>query len=276
MSEAMTETGAKSGHGSRAEAPQPPRVVVTRAEADDGPLSSQLRSFGLSVLLWPAVTVAQATPGPLGAALAQVDSFDWMVFASRHAVVAVTQILPVAPAGVAIAAVGQATAQVLQRRGWSVELIPPEANATALVEAFAHRGVDLRGARILFPASSRALPTIAKGLTQLGAEVVQVEAYRTESSQTLDVADCREWIARGGIGAVTFTSPSAVDELAQALGPEDFNRLLTAATAVAIGPTTAQALTQRGHTPVMAASATLQSLAHTTYRSMQRSGAVAR
>ena len=32
-----------------------PPVVVTRAEASDGPLSSQLRSLGLKVLLWPAI-----------------------------------------------------------------------------------------------------------------------------------------------------------------------------------------------------------------------------
>ena len=93
--------------------------------------------------------------------------------------------------------------------------------------------------KILFPASSRALPTIAAGLTQLGAEVTQVEAYRTEAA-ALDVADCREWIARAGIGAVTFASPSAVTELERALGEADFDRLLTDAIAVAIGRTTAR------------------------------------
>ena len=96
-----------------------------------------------------------------------------------------------------------------------------------------------------------------------------MEAYRTESSNVLDVEDCRSWIARGSIGAVTFASPSAVDELAQALGKADFDRLLSAAAAVAIGPTTARALADRGHTSVLAESATLQGLAHTTYRLLQ-------
>jgi uroporphyrinogen-III synthase len=99
---------------------------------------------------------------------------------------------------------------------------------------------------------------------------VQVEAYRTESSTALDVEDCRSWITRGGIGAVTFASPSAVDELEHALGKPDFDRLLSGATAVAIGPTTARALTDRGHTPALAESATLQGLAHTTYRLLQK------
>jgi uroporphyrinogen-III synthase len=251
-------------------------------------LSSQLRSFGLRVLLWPAVSVELTHSGPLEGALDQLASFDWVVFASRHAVAAVTRIIPTLPSGVRIAAVGQATAQVLRQRGWPVDLLPAEANAAALVEAFASgaagnnprgpraadgtgRDVALQGLRMLFPASSRALPTIAAGLTQLGAEVVQVEAYRTESSASLDVDECRCWIARGGIGAVTFASPSAVEELEHALGKDDFNRLLSSAAAVAIGPTTARALSDRGHTPALAESATLQGLAHTTHRLLQES-----
>src|SRR6201999_2060695 len=109
-----------------------------------------------------------------------------------------------------MAAVGQATAQVLRQRGWPVDLLPSDSNAAALVDAFASeaaldaapRTAHAAGAasrtadahdgnrarpRILYPASSRALPTIAAGLTQLGAEVIQVEAYRTESSNALDV-----------------------------------------------------------------------------------------
>jgi uroporphyrinogen-III synthase len=211
------------------------------------------------------------------AALRAVDSFDLIVFASRHAVAAVTEIVPSAPKGARIAAVGSATAQVLRQRGWPVDLLPSEASAAALVAAFEEAGVAgeiggsgspqlLQGIRVLFPASSRALPTISVGLNQLGAEVVQVEAYRTESSAALDVESCRSWIARGGVGAVTFASPSAVDELEHALGKEDFDRLLSAAAAVAIGPTTARALSDRGFTPTLAESATLHGLAHTTHR----------
>jgi uroporphyrinogen-III synthase len=275
---------------------EPRRVVVTRSEPSDGPLSSELRNLGLPVLVWPAVTIEPATTGPLEAALRDAASFDWIVFASRHAVAAVTTIMPGAPPNLRIAAVGQATAQVLRQRGWPVHLLPSEASAAALVAAFQNAAAagevtpvrensagqanergngpqPLRGLRMLFPASSRALPTIAAGLTQLGAEVVQVEAYRTESATSLDVNDCRSWIARGGIGAVTFASPSAVDELEHALGKQDFDRLLSSAAAVAIGPTTARALMDRGHTATLAESATLQGLAHTTHRLLQMSEA---
>ena len=250
-------------------APPLKAVVVTRPESADGPLCRELRGFGLNVLLWPAVGVSESDPTALTAALESIGSFAWIVFASRHAVAAVLERLPAAPKGVRVAAVGKATAQVLLRRGWPVDLVPDEGNAGALVAAFAAQWTAKdRGARILYPASSRALPTLAAGLRQLGAVVTQVEAYRTDAAR-LDLAECRSWIARGAIGAVTFASPSAVSELARALGEEDFGRLLTSAAPVAIGRTTARELTARGLPATVAEAATLQSLALTTYHLLQ-------
>jgi uroporphyrinogen-III synthase len=242
-------------------------VVVTRAEDADGPLSCELKSLGLEVLLWPAVSVVPADPGPLAAALAEVQAFAWIVFASRHAVAAVLTLAPEPPAGVRVAAIGRSTAQALREHGWPVDLVPGAANAAALVEALGAQGLP-PGARILYPASSRALPMISDGLARLGARVTQVEAYRTTGA-ALDVAECHACIERDGVAAVTFASPSAVTELAQALGADDFRRLLEQAAAVAIGGTTARELTARGHAAVVAASATLEGLAQTTLRLLQ-------
>jgi uroporphyrinogen-III synthase len=238
-------------------------VVVTRAEERDGPLSTELKSLGLPVLVWAAVRVLPADTARLDDALSRVESFDWIVFTSRHGVAAVTGRLPAPPHGVQMAAVGRATAAVLKQHGWPVDLIPAEPSAASLVAAFAEAG-SARGLRVLYPASSRALPTLAAGLTQLGAEVTTVEAYRTVSGTALDVEECRSWIVRDAVGAVTFASPSAVAELESALGPEDFARLLGHAPAVAIGPTTARALAERGYTPTLAESATLRGLARTS------------
>jgi uroporphyrinogen-III synthase len=244
-------------------------VVVTRAEPSDGPLTCELRDLGLQVLSWPTVRVQDTKSERLDELLRRLEEFDWIVFASRPAVLAATERRTSPPEGVQIAAVGAATAQLLRQRGWPVDLLPATANAAALVQAFASLGQSghLGGRRILYPASSRALPTIATGLSQLGAEVTQVEAYRTDSS-ALDVDECRSWIERRGVGAVTFASPSAVVELARALGQADFARLLASAAAVAIGPTTARALIGLGFTPRVAESATLHALAVATFRSL--------
>jgi len=241
-------------------------VVVTRDEGADGPLSRELARLGLSVLRWPAVSVRGSDGAALAAALARAQDFDWIVFTSRHAVAAVLALRTAPPRGLKVAAVGRATAQVLRQRGWPVDLVPEEASAAGLVAAFAARGGS---PRVLYPASSRALPTLAAGLTQLGAQVTQVEAYRTEGAP-LDLGACRALIAGGALGAVTFASPSAVTELAGALGAEDFGRLLRQAPPVAIGRSTARALQSHGHQAVVAASATLAGLALTTFRLLQQ------
>lgn len=243
-------------------------VVVTRAEERDGPLSAELRRLGVPVLVWAAVRVLPADTAPLDEALRRPQAFDWIVFTSRYGVAAVTARVSAPPPGARTAAVGRATAAVLKQHGWPVDLVPAEPSAAGLVAAFAASGAA-RGARILYPASSRAPPTLSAGLTQLGAEVTRVEAYRTVSGAALDVDDCRAWIARRGVGAVTFASPSAVLELESALGSEQFARLLDSAPAVAIGPTTARALADRGYKPALAESATLPALARASLHALR-------
>src|SRR5579875_1249463 len=206
-------------------------VVVTRDEPRDGPLSASLRARGLEVLWWPVVRISPPEdPRPLEDALARIADFDWIVFTSRHAVETVasrvTFPLRGSVAHVRVAAVGAATDAALRARGWDPEVTPAEPGAEALIAALAPHITP--GARVLFPASSRALPALGGGLRRLGARVTQVEAYRNDAAP-IDVSGCRAAIDSGAIGAVTFTSPSCVDELARALGRESFQRLLGAA-----------------------------------------------
>ncbi len=237
----------------------PKAVVVTRSEPPGGPLIRELQALGLPVLHWPAIAVAPADAADLARTLTRAGSFDWMVLTSGHAVAAVTRALPGAPPGVRIAAVGPATAAALRARGWPVELSGEGPGAEGLLRAFERLGI--RGRRILYPASSRALPILSEGLARLGAEVVRIEAYRTVAGAALDAEACRATIAREGVAAVTFASPSAVDELERALGCEHFQHLLNVAAGVAIGPTTARALGARGFPPVVAEPHTLHGLA---------------
>lgn len=232
-------------------------IVVTRSEAPGSGLSGELTRLALPVLHWPVVGIAPAESGEWDEPRRTIGTFDWIVFTSVHAVEAVTDALA-PPPGARIAAVGPATAEALRERGWRVDLIGVGQGADGLLASLAEVGV--RGRRLLHPASSRALPTLAEGLTQLGAEVVRFVAYRTVAT-ALDVEACRGWIARRALGAVTFASPSAVIELQRALGEADFAQLLASAPALAIGPTTARELEARAVTPRLAAEPTLRGLA---------------
>ena len=107
-------------------------VVVTRAEERDGPLCAELRSLGLTVLVWAAVRVLPADGAALTEVLGRAESFDWIVFTSRHAVAAVTSRLSAPPSGTRTAAVGRATAAVLKQHGWPVDLVPASPAQQAL------------------------------------------------------------------------------------------------------------------------------------------------
>ena len=237
-------------------------VVVPRDEPLDGPLAGRLAGAGARVLHWPAMAVSPPTPAdaaPLARALAALESSDWLVLTSVHAVEAVAERRASLPPTLRVAVVGASTAAAAREHGWRVDRMPQEFNAEALVAAFAAAG-DAAGKRFLFPASDRAADTLPEGLAALGAEVLRVEAYRTRNAG-LDGARCLAAAARGEIDIVTFASPSAVEGLASALGEPGLCELLAHAAVAVIGPTTAGALARRGRTPdAVAEPATLDGL----------------
>ena len=216
-------------------------VVVTRAEAPDGPLGTLLAARGATVRHWPVVQIRPPEDaGPLEAALTKLDDYDWIVFSSARAVAAVTQALDGPPSKVRVAVVGESTAEALRLEGWPVHLTPREFGADGLVAEFSAREL-VRNKRVLYPAGSIALSTLPEGLDQLGAQVDRVVAYRTVRA-SLDGSE----IDSGSLDAVTFTSPSAVLGLHQAIGGPAFGRVFRRIPAIAIGPTTAEALLQLG------------------------------
>ncbi len=242
-------------------------VVVTRDEPQDGPLSRELSALGLTVLGWPVLSIGPVRDATaLERALGRLDHFQWLVFASQHAVSEVVRRVPVPPAYLNIAAVGARTAQALSNAGWPVTAVPQEQTAEGLVALL--RPQLGSGAQVLFAAGSRSLPTLREGLTAAGAAVTQVEAYTTHAG-SLDVPACHEWVRRRAVGAVTFTSPSAVAELDRALGPDAFEALLDSASAITLGTTTGRTLASRGFASVLAMPATLVGMAHTTLRMIQ-------
>jgi uroporphyrinogen III methyltransferase / synthase len=242
-------------------------VVVTRDESADGPLSTELRALGLDVLGWPVLNIGPARDASaLEQALRRLPEFEWLVFASQHAVAEVVRRVPVPPAYLNIAAVGARTAQALTAAGWTVKLVPQEQTAEGLVNLL--RPQLAPGVTVLFPSGSRSLPIIRDGLMAAGAAVTQVEAYATDAA-ILNVPTCQDWVRRKSIGAITFTSPSAVLELDRTLGALAFNELLDSATPITLGTTTGRALAYRGFASVLAMPATLAGMAQTTFRMIQ-------
>jgi len=198
----------------------PLRVLLTR---DDG-LADEVRALGAEVRV-AAVTWTEPVP-----AVADPAAFDWIVFTSPRAVAYWPLPLDARPR---IACVGPGTRRAVEGRGGVVSLVPTRRDAAALCEELMRRE-SLDGVSVLFPCSEQALPTVSEKLGCAGARVTRLVTYRTVMAESLPAG------VAAGVDVVVFMAPSAV-EAYYALGGD-----LAAAPALAIGPTTAAALRQRG------------------------------
>jgi uroporphyrinogen III methyltransferase/synthase len=148
--------------------------------------------------------------------------------------------------GVRLCTVGPSTASRLQRYGIRVDLTPAEFRAEALTEALRGSG-SLEGLRILMPRADIARDRLAEELRALGAEVVDVVAYRTIAGNAdRGEYDVYRMLLDRQIDAVTFASASAVRNFVAMLGDEQAADLLHSTVVASIGPVTAEAAQQLG------------------------------
>ena len=222
------------------------RIVVTRARAQASELAAALEALGADVVQLPTIRIeAPADPEPLRRAVEEVSSFDWVVFTSVNGVDRFFAVLAGqgrdarALATVAVAAIGPATAAELARHGIRADLLPDEFVAEAAVEALS-AATDLRGKRILLPRADIARAALPEGLRARGAEVVEVDAYRTVRDGA-GAEQVRERLAAGDIDWVTFTASSTVRGFTDLVGTE-----LGAAKVASIGPITSGTVRELG------------------------------
>jgi uroporphyrinogen-III synthase len=211
------------------------RIVITRPRAQAAGLMRLLAERGVQPIACPAIEIAPLlTFAALDAALEDLAAFDWVVFTSANGVKAVWERLsPEQAAALAsrrVAAIGPATAQALAQRGLAAAFVPEEHVAEAIVPGLG----DVAGKRVLLPRAELAREALAQQLASLGAEVLEVAAYRT-----LPAEPSAEALAalRAGVDAVTFTSSSTVRFFAQQLAAHDL--VLGTAAVACIGPITA-------------------------------------
>lgn len=245
------------------------RVAITRDEPTDGPLADALLRRGLVPLACPVLYEAPPRDsGPLEHSAMALDQYAWLVVASVRAVDAVLHARrgrPL-PATLNTAAVGLRTAAALREAGARHVLTGAADGAAALLDALTSRG-PWNGVRVLVPRAAAGLRILPEGLAALGAQVDEVEAYRTESPPAPALQ--ARWTAVAA-DAVVFASPSAVRALVSAVGASAF----TGVSIIAIGPTTAAAVNDAGLDAIVSPQADPESVAATAVAasSMRRNG----
>lgn len=237
-----------TGSGQQGTAKQPLRgltIVVTRAAgAGATRFAKTLRAMGAEAIEF--ATIAIAPPDdytPLDAAIAQLDSFDWVIFTSVNGVDAFMARLtaggrePGALRRARLGAIGPVTAGRLQDYGLEAEAMPAEYRAEAIIDAIGE--ARIRGARFLIPRAAIAREALPRQLAEKGAaEVRVIPAYRTIPGAAPQTESQRRKLAAADL--VTFTSSSTVENFCTLVGALEPGRK-----AAVIGPITAE--TARAH-----------------------------
>ncbi len=244
------------------------RVMVTRAAEQSQSLVDELRQAGAQPVVVPLVAFAHAEKvGELDRCLRAAGQFEWVFFTSQNAVRALKERCTAhgRPLGqvlghVRVAAVGPATADAVRAVGLSVTHVSKVHNGVALAEELA---AEVHGKRVFLPRSDRANPDLIEALQRHGALVLAVTAYKTVAPEA-DRQKIQELIARRGVDAVLFFSPSAVHHLREILGAERFQEFGQHAVYVAIGPVSERALREEGAGRMLTAADTSAGAAITT------------
>lgn len=235
------------------------RILVTRTPGRASTLAAGLEREGATVLSIPTIEIVPPESyAPLDEALAHLESFDWVVFTSVHAVEVFGQRrLPnLCPKSITV--IGTATARAIEQLGLSVALIPPRAVAESLAEALAPRASD---ADVLLIRATQARDVLPAALKEAGARLTVVEAYRNQIPED-SIPRLREIFSASTDppDAITFTSASTARNLVAMLESAALTLPRTIALA-SIGPITSQAMRDLGLEPtVEAVEATIPAL----------------
>ena len=245
------------------------RILVTRPRDQATELVGLLEDLGAQPIEAPMISIAPPHDwAPLDDACRRGGEFDWIVFASGHAVDAFIGRLLASPLdlrslkGTRFCAVGPSTGDRLARYGLKVDLVPDESRAEAVVNAIVDAG-SVAGLKVLLPRGDIGREIIADELRKRGADVTEVVAYRTVAldPERSGSPDIYRMLLDRAIDVVTFTSPSAVRSFVELLGEEPAADLLRTTVVASIGPVTAQAASEyKIHSTIVPAHYTIPAL----------------
>jgi len=225
------------------------KVLVTRPRDQAGDLAERLRALGAEPLILPTIAVLPPEDwSQVDEAIDKLQTFHWVVFTSVNGVRSFVgrmreRGVPVSHlAGCRLAAIGPATARVLEQECRAPDVIPEQFLSDAVPDVLG----EVHGLRVLLPRADIARKEMAGELRRRGAEVVEVAVYRVQQETEA---------IRGALASlpvpdyITLTSPSTVRSLARLL--EDLGRTewLRTVPLICIGPITADAVRELGYQP---------------------------
>jgi uroporphyrinogen III methyltransferase/synthase len=223
------------------------RVVVTRTREQASQLSNRLHELGAEVLEVPTIKLEAPTRREdLVDALLELNSYDWLVFTSPNGVAKFFEYFFKQYhdmrdiGGARIAAVGPATANKLKELHLQVDLMPDEALAANIAEAFSEFE-SIENLKICLLRAEVANPELPAALEALGAIVDDVACYKTVP-ESEDVSGTAAKLLETGADWVTFTSSSTVEHFHDRFDLPELLKKFPQMKLATIGPETSKAL----------------------------------
>ena len=196
-------------------------VVLTRPRAAAEAMSGALEAQGAHVFIFPALAIETIAPtAALNELLSRLADFDMAVFVSANAVehgLSMARRAGPWPAGLAVAAIGEATADALRNSGIAHVISPPERHDSEGLLALAQLQA-VRGQNIVVFRGEGGRERIKETLQERGARVEYAECYRRMRPQS----DARSLLAaweRGEIHAVSALSAETLRNFVSMAGP---------------------------------------------------------
>ncbi len=221
------------------------RIVVTRTREQASDLVERLEELGAACEEFPTIRIVPPDSWvPLDNAIKGIEQFDWIVFTSVNGVKNFLARLRALGLDLRVlgkckvAAIGPKTGELLEDVYLKPDFMPAEYRAEGIIEGLKAAGVV--GKRVLIPRAEVAREILPQKLTEAGAFVEVVPAYKTVKPETEEKDRLIAMLENREIHMVTFTSSSTVTNFVEILGQERVSDLLKGVDIASIGPITAE------------------------------------
>jgi len=245
------------------------KVLITRPRSQADSFADALANAGFEPIFFPVIEIRPFEENvALDRAIEKINCYDWIVFTSVNGVDAFFNFIAreynersnpligeeiASPSarndtGPQIAAIGPKTAQALKARGVTPDFIPDEYVAEAILPGLG----DMRGRWVLLPRAEIARKALPEAIVAAGGLAHEIAVY-----QTLPAEPDLDGLAalKSGVDAVTFTSPSTVENFVEIVRREGLNPLQLPGNPLiaCIGPITQKAAQEAGFSETVAA-----------------------
>ena len=226
-------------------------IGITRPEHQCAEIAQRITCLSGQPVLMPLIRIGSIDEQQLAVldqALAQLETFDWLIFTSVNGVTAFFDRLwshgkdARCLSDLKIAAIGSSTAAAIEEHSLRPDVVPASFRAEALADAMLP---FVNGKRILWARASRGRDVLPTMLTEAGAEVQEVVVYLNEDVDLFPDAIV-DLLRNGELSWVGLSSPSIAQQFAKLLQIHDIPSDQLRTKIAAISPVTAKTAIECG------------------------------